>query len=161
MTRWTAVTKENIVGIVPYQFVGSRIVDIDVTERAAIRGFQGTHQPAVAMGESGQVLLCPGVGLVKPEFDDPDRLMRFSHGDETSSPHYYSVKLETTSGSEIFAEMTATSRASSLRFTFDGIASPYVVVQATRLGVYGMVDIDVEQREIYGWNPERQASMQL
>lgn len=50
MTRWVPQTRENYISQVPYS-------DGDTH----VHGFQATHQPAIWMGESGQVVLCPGV----------------------------------------------------------------------------------------------------
>ena len=52
MTRWTPQTRENFISQCPYH-------DAD----HFIHGFQGTHQPAIWMGESGQVVLSPGKNL--------------------------------------------------------------------------------------------------
>lgn len=94
MTRWVAQTRQNYVSVTPYNHT-------DTT----IHGFQGTHQPAIWMGESGQAILVPGVGTVKPLFED--RGMSFTHDDEALSPSYYQVKLGLTDGGVILAEQSA------------------------------------------------------
>jgi len=128
-----------------------------VYEDETIKGFMGTHQPAVWMGESGQVAVAVGTGEVRTSFEE--RGLSFSHEDEISSPHYYSTKLNTDEGSSIVAELTGTSRAGSMRFTFDPKSTPFAVVQATTESVSGQITVDPEQREVYGWNPERQDSV--
>ncbi|KAF9224665.1 hypothetical protein BS17DRAFT_780264 [Gyrodon lividus] len=155
MTRWVAQTRENYVSVTPYNYT-----------ETSIHGFQGTHQPAIWMGESGQVVVSPGAGRVLPKFED--RGMSFSHNNEVVSASYYSVKLEAIEGGEIFAEQSATSRVGHLRFTFTGTSAPYVLVEATRATVIGYsnpnnltypegtVVIDPDNREICGNNPERQ-----
>lgn len=57
-----------------------------------IHGFQATHQPAIWMGESGQVVLSLGVGEVKPLF--VERAHKFLKRDERSTPYVYEVIME-------------------------------------------------------------------
>ncbi|EPQ59845.1 glycoside hydrolase family 92 protein [Gloeophyllum trabeum ATCC 11539] len=155
MTRWVAQTRQNYVSVTPYNYTDSNI-----------HGFQGTHQPAIWMGESGQVVIVPGVGDVKPAFED--RGMPFSHDKEVITPSYYSVYLDAPGGGSILAEQSATSRVGHLRFTFENTDTPYVLIEATRASVMGSADpsnvtypsgsvsIDPSAREICGRNPERQ-----
>ncbi|TFK53274.1 glycoside hydrolase family 92 protein [Heliocybe sulcata] len=155
MTRWVAQTRQNYVSVTPYNYTDS-----------SIHGFQGTHQPAIWMGESGQVVIIPGAGDVKPVF--ADRGMSFSHDNEVVTPSYCSVSMDPPGGGRIRAEHSATSRVGHLRFSFDSTDTPYVVVEATRASVMGSADpanvtypsgsvaVDPSTREIYGRNPERQ-----
>jgi len=145
MTRWTPMTLENHVGTCPYVYTDE-----------IFYGLMATHQPAQWMGESAQIVLCPGLGDVKPAFKD--RGLYFSHQNEMSSPQYYKTGLQTTASSdvEIVAEIAATSRASSMRFTFNSTSRGFVTLQATRERIEGEVTIDVESGEIWGYNPERQ-----
>ena len=94
MTRWVAQTRENYVSVSPY----------NVTQDV-IYGFQGMHQPAIWMGESGTVVVGVGIGDVRTQFED--RGMKFSHDDEVVTPSYYSVNLNTENGKQIFAEQSA------------------------------------------------------
>ncbi|KAK3663786.1 hypothetical protein LTR22_005488 [Elasticomyces elasticus] len=80
MTRWTPQTRENYISQCPYN-------DLD----SHIHGFQATHQPAIWMGESGQVVLTPGIGEVKPLFEQ--RAHAFTKNDEVSTPYVYTVKM--------------------------------------------------------------------
>ncbi|KAI1455980.1 glycoside hydrolase family 92 protein [Annulohypoxylon moriforme] len=81
MTRWTPQTRENYISQVPYH-------DTD----AFIHGFQATHQPAIWMGELGQVVLAPGwAPEVKPLFEQ--RGLAFRKEDEISTPYVYEVLL--------------------------------------------------------------------
>jgi putative alpha-1,2-mannosidase len=144
-TRWTPMTYENDVGTCPYFY-----------QDDIFRGFLGTHQPAQWMGESAEIAVCPGTGLVKPTYSE--RGLKFSHEDEVSSPHYYMSTLSTETG-QIIAEATAVSRSCALRFTFKDEEVPYIIIQATRDSIDGEITIDPLNREIYGWNPERQDSV--
>jgi putative alpha-1,2-mannosidase len=80
MTRWTPQTRENFISQCPYN-------DFD----EYIHGFQATHQPAIWMGESGQVVLVPGVGEVRPLFGE--RAHRFGKGEERSEAYVYEVEI--------------------------------------------------------------------
>nr|OQO16520.1 hypothetical protein B0A51_18043 [Rachicladosporium sp. CCFEE 5018] len=79
MTRWTPQTRENFISQCPYSF-----------DDAYLHGFQATHQPAIWMGESGQVVLVPGVGEVKPWFWDRGRRKLW----ERSQAFLYEVEVE-------------------------------------------------------------------
>ena len=94
MTRWVAQTRQNYVSVTPYNYT-------DTT----VHGFQGTHQPAIWMGESGQVIVVPGAGDVKTRFED--RGWEFAHADEVVSASYYSVTLEGREKAQIVAEQSA------------------------------------------------------
>ncbi|KAI7274749.1 hypothetical protein KC345_g6903 [Hortaea werneckii] len=80
MTRWTPQTRENFISQCPYN-------DLD----SHIHGFQATHQPAIWMGESGQVVINPGVGDVKSQFTQ--RGHSFRKENEVSTPYVYEVTL--------------------------------------------------------------------
>jgi putative alpha-1,2-mannosidase len=95
MTRWVAQTRQNYVSTTPYNYS-------DTT----IHGFQGTHQPAIWMGESAQVVVVPGMGQsIKSLFEE--RGMEFLHENEAISPSYYSVQLRHPTSGMIFAEQSA------------------------------------------------------
>lgn len=81
MTRWTPQTRENFISQCPYN-------DLD----SYVHGFQATHQPAIWMGESGQVVLSPGVGDVHPLFTE--RAHAFSKDNEISTPYVYEVTMD-------------------------------------------------------------------
>ncbi|KAI6085760.1 glycoside hydrolase family 92 protein [Hypoxylon rubiginosum] len=82
MTRWTAQTRENYIGQVPYR-------DTD----GFVHGFQATHQPAIWMGELGQIVLTPGWSReVKPLFEQ--RAFAFRKEDEVSTAYVYEVTLD-------------------------------------------------------------------
>jgi hypothetical protein len=83
MTRWTPQTRENFISQVPY----------GASDRL-IHGYQATHQPAIWMGEAGQVVLTPGIGEVQPLFQN--RGLQFRKKDETSTPYVYEVLVDAT-----------------------------------------------------------------
>lgn len=80
-TRWTPQTRENFISQCPYHYHDSRI-----------HGFQATHQPAIWMGESGSVVLMPGMGDVQPLFEN--RGLGFRKDDERSTPYVYQVRMD-------------------------------------------------------------------
>ncbi|THH04809.1 hypothetical protein EW145_g5249 [Phellinidium pouzarii] len=155
MTRWVAQTRQNYVSVTPYNHTD-----------LSIHGFQATHQPAIWMGESGSVIIIPGVGDVKTVFDD--RALNFQKEDELAGAAYYSVDMVDGEGGRIKAEMTASSRVGHLRFSFSESSDPYIILEATRASVVGSADpsnvtfplgsvhIDHSVNEVSGHNPERQ-----
>ncbi|EME85349.1 glycoside hydrolase family 92 protein, partial [Pseudocercospora fijiensis CIRAD86] len=151
MTRWVAQTRENFISQCPYH-------EMD----GYIHGFQATHQPAIWMGESGQVVICPGVGEVETGFVKRGR--RFFKRDEVSTPHVYEVEMEAVAveGDWNLTEMamTATSHVGRLLVDFSNAGSdqPYVFVQATRKNWTGSIFVDEKSQEISGSNPQRQDS---
>lgn len=145
MTNWTAQTRENRISVSSYEY-----------DDTTISGFIGTHQPAIWMGDYGYVTLMPEVGDVKVAADS--RKMAFSRADEVTTPYYYSVKLHSASGKQIFSEVTATEHCGYLRFTFPQDSKASVYVEGTRPNVKGEIAIDVQRREIAGSNPDRMDS---
>src|SRR5437773_1626271 len=111
MTHWTAMTRENKISVYSYNYSDK-----------TIEGFLGTHQPAIWMGDYGYVSLMPSSGELKTSQKLP-----FSHQDEISAPNYYAVKMGD-EGKSIKAELTATTRAGFLKFTFPASQTSHIVV---------------------------------
>ena len=152
MTRWVAQTRLNRGSITPYNYSDT-----------SIHGFQGTHQHAIRMGESGPFIVVSGAGTVRPNFED--RGMNFSHANETAIASYYAVVLDAIEGGRIRAEQSAStsprpnsapsqcrtrphslhtaSRVGHLRFTFEDTQTPYVQLEATRAQVSAFLDSNV------------------
>ena len=65
----------------------------DHTLSDAVYYAQGTHQPAIWMGESGQVVVSPGLGTVKQLFEDRGLNIVYDGGErmEAVSANYYAV----------------------------------------------------------------------
>ncbi|KAG5341393.1 hypothetical protein C0989_010922 [Termitomyces sp. Mn162] len=169
MTRWVAQTHLNYVSVTPYNWTAS-----------TISGFQGTRQPAIWMGESGPVVVVPGVtemdnSDIKTTFEE--RGLKKSQGSETITPAYYSVVLDDGQGGGILVEQSATSRVGHLRFTFTNPSSkPYILLESSRPSIltstptnvsypHGTVSLHVspnsygQVQEICGSNSERQDSI--
>lgn len=99
MTRWVAQTTLNYVSVTPYNIT-----------KNIIHGFQGTRQPAIWMGESGPVIVVPGVSrgnttTLKTTFEDRGLTMR--RETEIVTPSYYSIVLDDGLGGEILVEQSA------------------------------------------------------
>jgi predicted alpha-1,2-mannosidase len=145
MTNWTAQTRQNRISVTSYAY-----------EDSYIQGFIGTHQPAIWMGDYGYVTLMPEIGSIN--YAPEARRLSFAHGDEVSTPYYYSVKMGADAAHRIDAEMTATDHAGYLRFTYPPGSKASVLVEATRPGIHGFVRIDAARNEIVGYNPDRMDS---
>ena len=145
MTSWTPQTRQNRQGGNSYKY-----------EDKAITGFMGTHQPALWMGDYGYVTLMPEIDGLKTT--PAKRKLAFTHADEIVRPDYYSVWMDAGQSRRIRTEMTATARCAYLRFTFPANSSSLVVVEASRPGVAGFVNVDATTHEITGYNPDRMDS---
>ncbi len=93
-----------------------------------IYGFSHTHLSGTGCSDYGDILLMPGVGdVVFDNGADGKRGYRqhFSHANETASPGFYSVVLD----SGVKCEMTATTRVGVHRYTFPpGTKTAHVLV---------------------------------
>ena len=78
-----------------------------------ICGFKQTHQPSPWINDYGQFSLMPVSDI--NNISEKDRRSIFSHKTEIAKPYYYKVYL---GDPNVTAEMTTTSRAAILRFTF-------------------------------------------
>ncbi|WP_394821759.1 GH92 family glycosyl hydrolase [Pendulispora albinea] len=143
MTRWTPMTRENYVSRLPYHH-----------DDRKIRGFMGTHQPAIWMGDYGYVVGMPGIGDVRAGAEA--RSLPFRHEDEIATPYQYSVTMDAGAGQSVKVELTGTSRVGFMRFTYPKGAQAHFVLEATRANITGNVRIDAAKREITGYNPDRQ-----
>ncbi|MCP9494807.1 MAG: GH92 family glycosyl hydrolase [Pyrinomonadaceae bacterium MAG19_C2-C3] len=142
MTHWTAMTREHKISVCPYNY-----------KDTTIQGFLGTHQPAIWMGDYGHVSLMPHSGELNTA-----RKLPFRHEDEISAPNYYSVKMDD-AGRPLKAELTATTRAGFLKFTFPASQTSHIVVTASRSEKFkGFIQINQNAREITGYNPDRMSA---
>lgn len=119
-----------------------------------IRGFSLTHMSGTGCGGgSGDIPFFPYAGEVtsSPASDTEDAVYAadFSHADETAEPGHYKVGLAT----GVTADLTATARTGSARFTFpaDKPASLLVRTANSEVGsTDSSVDIDPATRTISG-----------
>ena len=147
MTQWTPqTTPPKRKGVPPYRYYDPMI-----------QGFRASHWlSGGATQDYGSMTLMPGVGPLK--VNPEDRASAFSHEEELSTPYYYRVNLQ---DYNVEAEMTATSHAGFLRFTFPESDSSYVIIDAnagyqpTQKNTKGdgYIRIIPEKNEIVGFNP--------
>jgi predicted alpha-1,2-mannosidase len=142
MTDWTAQTAQNKISVSSYRF-----------EDHAISGFIGTHQPAIWMGVYGYLTVVPEVDAVQTT--PASRARAFARSDEITTPYYYSVFTDAGQRGKLRTEITATSHCGLFRFTFPAQAKPLVVIEGTRAGVTGSIQVDPVHHQIYGYNPDR------
>ncbi|MGW4224855.1 GH92 family glycosyl hydrolase [Streptomyces bauhiniae] len=90
-----------------------------------IRGFSLVHLSGVGCGLGGDLPVLPTTGDVTTT-DYAKYAARFSHDDETASPGYYRVGLD----SGIEAELTATARTGVQRYTFPATDKANVLLNA-------------------------------
>ncbi len=142
MTHWTAMTRANKISVYSYNY-----------KDTTIEGFLGTHQPAIWMGDYGYVSLMPSIGELKAS-----RKLAYSHRGEISTPHYYAVQMRD-AGKPLKTEMTATTRAGFLKFTFPASRTSHIAVTASRSKQFkGFVEIKPKQQEIIGYNADRMSA---
>jgi len=79
-----------------------------------------------------------------------DRVALYKHEEETATPAYYSNYL---SQYKLFNEMTATSHAAIFKFTPHQKDSLYIIVTPNSDRWKGYVEVDVEKKQIRGYNP--------
>ena len=128
--QWVPMTRLTEVGSLSYNEIDAQLL-----------GFIGTRQPAIWMGDWGQVSFMPRTGAVDCDF--ATRGTPFDHAREQVSPW----RTRIASGG-IVTDYAGTSRAAVYRIRFPkGAANPHVVVDASRDGADG--------RTITGWNADR------
>ncbi|WP_405889550.1 GH92 family glycosyl hydrolase [Streptomyces sp. NBC_00133] len=123
-------------------------------DAARIRGFSLTHMSGTGCaGGSGDIPFFPYAGEVtsSPAADTKDAVYAadFSHADETAEPGHYKVALK----SGVTADLTATTRTGSGRFTFpeDKAASLLIRSANSEVGsTDAQVTIDPQRRTVSG-----------
>ncbi|MEV8565213.1 GH92 family glycosyl hydrolase [Streptomyces sp. NPDC051322] len=90
-----------------------------------IRGFSSVHISGVGCGLGGDLPVLPTTGDIT-ETDYAKYAAKFSHDNETASPGYYRVGLD----SGITAELTATKRTGVQRYTFPATDKANVLLNA-------------------------------
>ena len=143
MTNWTPQTRQNRVSVSSYNYADTHI-----------QGFIGTHQAAIWMGDYGYVTLMPELDSIK--YAPEARQLPFSRKDEVATPYGYAVTMDAGDGRRIRAEMTATDHCGYLRFGFPAKSKASMLIEATRPGIHGYVEVDVQKHEVRGYNPDRQ-----
>ena len=112
-----------------------------------IQGIRCTHFPnGAGMSEYGAFTIMPTTGELKilPE----ERGSSYSHDGEIAKPHYYSVKLDDYG---IRMEITATSRAGYLRFTYPESQQAHIVIDDPRSRKGAYFKVNPESNEVEGF----------
>jgi predicted alpha-1,2-mannosidase len=161
MTNFVVQTSENRMGRMIYNY-----------EDSAVMGFTATHQPTVWMGDYGYVSVMPQAGPLKvlPK----ERALSFSHQDEVAKPYYYATSLKTADGKKIRGEIAAAGRCAIFQFHFPATDSARLIIQGINLDpangnkindiqtrirqLKGYMRIDLERKEITGYNPDRMSA---
>lgn len=112
------------------------------------QGFRNSHWIVGGCTQDyGSMTLMPVSGTFG--YQPTARASRFKHEKEIATPAYYSVSLD---DYKIQAEMTGTSRSAIFRLTYsdnDG----YLIVNPNSDEGEGFIEIDVQKKEIRGYNP--------
>ena len=128
------------------------------------RGFIATRQPAPWMGEFGQISVMPQTDAVA-NCDYGMRGVGFVRDQCVYTPYY--AKVVTTDG--VVSEVTASSRAAILRFTFPKGAPRRLVFDASRFFMscfaidrpqVGGIRFGTDGYSVSAWNPDRCDSME-
>lgn len=112
-----------------------------------IQGIRCTHFPnGAGMSEYGAFTIMPTTGDLKilPE----ERASSYGHDGEIAKPHYYSVTLDDYG---IRMEITATSRAGYLKFTYPESQQAHIIIDDPRSRKGGYFKVNPESNEVEGF----------
>jgi len=161
MTNFVAQTGESKMSRMNYFYEDSSIIS-----------FLASHQPTVWMGDYGYVSVMPQIGDLKvlPK----ERILKYTHSNEVSTPYYYSVLLNAENNQNIKGEIASTSRCAIFQFTFPSSQNAHLIIQGINLNpeltdwandfterikkLKGYVKIDPAKMEITGYNPDRMSA---
>lgn len=114
-----------------------------------IQGFRNSHWIVGGCTQDyGSMTLMTTTGKLK--YLPQERGGVFSHNEETATPSYYAVQLKNYG---IRAEMTGQSRSAIFRFTYTNSGDAYLIVNPNSDEGKGYIEIDVDKKEIRGYNP--------
>lgn len=114
-----------------------------------LQGFRCSHWPGGGeKRDYGSFTLAALGGKLR--LQPAQRATAFSHQDEVSHPHYYSVQLK---DEHLKAEMTALSHTSMLRVTPDKDELVHLVIQPNNDDGQGTIEIDTVNHVVYAYNP--------
>jgi len=139
MNCWTPQTRNTEKKcIAPYYYTDSIFL-----------GFRNSHWISGGCTQDyGSMTITPQFGILRT--DCCLKGSRFSHDDEVSLPHYYSLELP---DEHLKAEMTGLSSSGIFRFTYRESGKAYIVVSSNNDDGKGYVNIDQDHNSIYGCNP--------
>ncbi len=139
MTNWTPQTRNTEEKcIAPYYY-----------NDTVITGFRGSHWLSGSCTQDyGSVTIMPTTGLLKCL--PTERGSKFSHNDEETTPYYYKVLLK---NYDILSEMTATTRAGIMRFTFLKKGEEHIIINPNSDYGDAFIKIIPDSNEIVGYSP--------
>lgn len=146
--QWVAMTRVSEIGSTSYNY----------SDRSLI-GFIGTRQPAIWMGDWGQLSFMPETSDA-PDPNYATRGLPFSHTDETATPWFYKVSCAAPGG-RIAVEMTGSEHAGLFRIQAPAGKPLHLVFDASRDFIDGLADLRpatgrIEilpgNRALRGWN---------
>jgi predicted alpha-1,2-mannosidase len=140
MTQWTPETRSTeLKCISPYYYNDKYIT-----------GFRGSHWMSGSCTQDyGSATIMPFTSHVPDTISLPP-VSRFSHKNETASPAYYRLTLDSYN---IAAELTGSVRSGMMRFTFPGKNRSCVFIRINSDEKAGRIWINREQNEIALCNP--------
>lgn len=141
MTHWTPQTRAGeIKCVAPYYFTDT-----------AIQGFRGSHfLSGSCVPDYGSVTLMPSVEALRTSA--VERASRFDRSSEHATPYSYKVDLK---DAGVLSEITGTTRAGIMRFTFKRAGDGSVVIENNARGGDGWVQVDPGRQQITGEVPVR------
>lgn len=139
MNFWTPQTRDTEQKCVaPYYYTDS-----------LLQGFRNSHWIVGGCTQDyGSMTLMPLFGKLRTT--PAARATRMDKGFELAHPSYYCIELP---DEKINAAMTATSRAAIFQFTYEETGEGYLVVNPNSDEGQGYIEVDMENRQIRGYNP--------
>ena len=136
---WTPQTRESEAKCVsPYYYTDSML-----------QGFRGSHWTSGSCTQDyGSFTIATLGGKLRKTAKE--RATRFSHAEEVSHPHYYSVRLP---DEHLTTEMTASSHAVIFRITPEQDGPIHIVVEPNSDEKEGHIEVEPQKKTVYGFNP--------
>ena len=136
---WTPQTRESEAKCVsPYYYTDSML-----------QGFRGSHWTSGSCTQDyGSFTIATLGGKLRKTAKE--RATRFSHAEEVSHPHCYSVRLP---DEHLTTEMTASSHAVIFRITPEQDGPIHIVVEPNSDEKEGHIEVEPWKKTVYGFNP--------
>ena len=136
---WTPQTRESEAKCLsPYYYTDIKL-----------QGFRGSHWTSGSCTQDyGSFTIATLGGKLRKT--TKERATSFSHNEETSHPHYYSVRLP---DEHLLTEMTASSHAVIFRITPEQDGPVHIIVEPNSDEKEGHIEVEPQHKVIYGFNP--------
>lgn len=140
MTQWTPETRTNEAKCVSPYYYNDRF----------ITGFRGSHWMSGSCTQDyGSATIMPFI-TSRPDTLTHNPVSKFNHKNETATPAYYKLKLDTYG---VTAEITGSLRSGMMRLTFQENSPGFILIRMNSDEKEGRIWIDEENNEILGFNP--------